>query len=189
MVDVSATPIERIDASGIQTTEAHVDLDVIIFATGFDAITGGYDRIDIRGVDGQPLSAKWQDSPSTYLGMFIAGFPNMLMVAGPQSVSGSTNFPRAIEKGVDWLTELLVHVNEHGFTRVEATAAAEEVGGRGRPIVRPAAPSIEQGLVYWVQLERCWSPRGPRSVPGVLRRRAPVRDEGRTGCCRRLRRT
>ena len=71
-----------------------------MYVTGFDAITGSYDRIDIRGVDGVALADKWRDSPRTYLGVLTHGFPN-LPVAGPQSVSGSTNFPRAIETGVD----------------------------------------------------------------------------------------
>ena len=99
---------------------------MIVYATGFDAITGGYDRIDIRGVGGQTLADAWRDGPSTYLGSLTHGFPNMLMVAGPQSVSGSTNFPRAIETGVDWLTGLLVHARDHGINRVEARSEAQE---------------------------------------------------------------
>lgn len=126
LVSLAETPIERITADGIQTTAGHHDLDVIVYATGFDAITGGYDRIDIRGVDGQTLADKWHDSPSTYFGVLTHGFPNMFMVAGPQSVSGSTNFPRAIETGVDWLTGLLEHVIDSGSTRVEAQPEAEK---------------------------------------------------------------
>ncbi len=126
LVDISDTPIERITADGIQTTAAHYDLDVIVYATGFDAITGGYDRIEIRGVDGQALGDKWRDGPSTYVGVMTHGFPNLFMVAGPQSVSGSTNFPRAIETGVDWVTGLLQHGLDHGRTRIEATADAEQ---------------------------------------------------------------
>ncbi|MEM9565708.1 MAG: cyclohexanone monooxygenase, partial [Actinomycetota bacterium] len=126
LVDLSATPIERITTGGIQTTDEHHDLDLIVYATGFDAITGGYDRLDIRGVDGVPLGEKWRNGPSTYFGVFSSGFPNLLMVAGPQSVSGSTNFPRAIETGVDWVTDLLVHVRDQGVTRIEATPEAEE---------------------------------------------------------------
>ena len=125
LVDVTATPIERFTRTGIQTTDGHHELDLIVFATGFDAITGGYDRIEIRGVGGQTLADKWSESPSTYLGVLSHGFPNMFMVAGPQSVSGSTNFPRAIEVGVDWLTGLLQHAIEHGHTRVDATPEAE----------------------------------------------------------------
>ncbi|MCL4146123.1 UNVERIFIED_CONTAM: hypothetical protein GTU68_044124, partial [Idotea baltica] len=126
LVDVTATPIERVTTNGLQTTEGEFDLDLIIFATGFDAITGGYDLIDIRGVDGQTLADKWRESPSTYLGALCNGFPNMFMVAGPQSVSGSTNFPRAIETGVDWQTALIEHVRAEGKTRVEAEPEAEE---------------------------------------------------------------
>jgi cation diffusion facilitator CzcD-associated flavoprotein CzcO len=125
LVDLSATPIERITRTGIQTTAGHHELDLIVYATGFDAITGGYDRIDIRGVDGQALRDKWRDSPSTYLGVLSHGFPNLLMVAGPQSVSGSTNFPRAIETGVDWVTGLLQHALDRGCTRIEARPDAE----------------------------------------------------------------
>ena len=126
LVSLADAPIERITANGIQTAAEHHDLDVIVYATGFDAITGGYDRIDIRGVDGQTLADKWSESPRTHLGALTHGFPNMLMVAGPQSVSGSTNFPRAIEIGVDWLTDLLVHAREQGATRIEARIEAEQ---------------------------------------------------------------
>lgn len=98
---------------------------MIVYATGFDAITGAYDRIDIRGVDGATLRERWADGPSTYVGVLTRGFPNLLMVAGPQSVSGSTNFPRAIETGVDWITDLISYVREHHVTRVEALADAE----------------------------------------------------------------
>lgn len=126
LVDVTASPITKFTKTGIQTSDEHYDLDLIVLATGFDAITGGYDRIDIRGVDGQALSDKWNESPSTYLGVLTSGFPNMFMVAGPQSVSGSTNFPRAIETGVDWLSTLMTHAREAGHTRIDAQPEAEE---------------------------------------------------------------
>ena len=126
LVSLQETPIERFTPTGIQTTAGHHDLDIIVYATGFDAITGAYDRIDIRGVDGQALRDKWSDGPSTFYGVLSHGFPNLFMVAGPQSVSGSTNFPRAIEGGVDWVTGLLQHALDTGATRVEAEADAEE---------------------------------------------------------------
>ncbi|MGB0114769.1 MAG: NAD(P)/FAD-dependent oxidoreductase [Ilumatobacteraceae bacterium] len=126
LVDLSETPIERVTPTGIQTTGDHHDLDVIVYATGFDAITGAYDRIDIRGVGGIRLAESWKDGPRTYLGLLTHGFPNLLMVAGPQSVSGSTNFPRAIETGVDWVTGLLEHAREHGQQRLEAELDAEQ---------------------------------------------------------------
>ncbi|MGH0031824.1 MAG: flavin-containing monooxygenase [Myxococcota bacterium] len=126
LVDLSETPVERITPRGIQTTRKHYDLDLIVYATGFDAITGAWDRMQIHGAGGALLADKWRDGPSTYFGLLTHGFPNLLMVAGPQSVSGSTNFPRAIEGGVDWITRFLEHVRERGITRFEARAEAEK---------------------------------------------------------------
>ncbi|MEZ5406916.1 MAG: NAD(P)/FAD-dependent oxidoreductase [Acidimicrobiales bacterium] len=126
LVDVSETPIERITPTGIDTTAAHYDLDIIVYATGFDAITGAYDRIDIQGVNGEKLAQKWVDGPSTYLGILVNGFPNFIMLAGPQSGSASTNFPRGIESGVNWITSMLEYVWEHDHTRIEPTPEAQE---------------------------------------------------------------
>ena len=83
------------------------------------------DRVDIRGVDGQKLKDRWAAGPSTYLGLLAHGFPNLIMVAGPQSASGSTNFPRAIEVGVDWVTELIDYARRNGYTRLEVQRVAE----------------------------------------------------------------
>lgn len=129
LVSLAETPIERITPAGIQTSADHYELDLIVYATGFDAITGAFDHMDIRGVGGRALRDKWRDGPSTYLGLMTHGFPNLLMVAGPQSVSGSTNFPRAIEEGVDWVTRLLAHARERGSTRLEAQVNAEREWG------------------------------------------------------------
>jgi cation diffusion facilitator CzcD-associated flavoprotein CzcO len=129
LVDLRETPIERITRNGIQTTEREYEFDIIVYATGFDAVTGAYDRIDIRGVGGQSLKDKWQDGPVTFLGLHVSGFPNMLMPTGPQSGSASTNFPRGIELGVDWVTDLLQHMWKHGYAREEATPEAEESWG------------------------------------------------------------
>ncbi|HEX7355716.1 MAG TPA: NAD(P)/FAD-dependent oxidoreductase [Mycobacteriales bacterium] len=125
LVDLRETPIERITPAGVRTVAEEYRLDVIVYATGFDAVTGAYDRIDIRGVGGQSLRAKWSDGPKTYLGMQTAGFPNLLMPTGPQSASATTNFPRAIEMGVDWCTGLIRHMHEHGYVRADATPSAE----------------------------------------------------------------
>lgn len=129
LVDITETPIRRITPDGIETSDRHFDLDLIVYATGFAAITGAFDHMEIRGRDGIALREKWREQPSTYLGVLTHGFPNMLMVAGPQSVSGSTNFPRAIETGVNWITELLAHAMEQGVTRIEAQADAEHGWG------------------------------------------------------------
>ncbi len=125
LVDLQATPIERITPKGIKTTDREYEFDIIVYATGFDAITGAYDRIDFRGVGGLRLRDKWKANPDTYLGMLVNGFPNLLMPTGPQSGSASTNFPRGIELGVEWDIELLQHMWKNELTRFEATPDAE----------------------------------------------------------------
>jgi cation diffusion facilitator CzcD-associated flavoprotein CzcO len=125
LVDLRETPLERVTEKGLRTIDREYEFDVIVYATGFDAITGAFDHIDIRGTGGQTLRDKWRDSCSTFLGMMVHGFPNMLMPAGPQSGSASTNYPRGIETGVDWCTDFLKRVREQGQTRFEATAEAE----------------------------------------------------------------
>ena len=119
LVDINETPIERITRTGIKTRDAEYDFDIIIYATGFDAITGSFDRIDIRGVDGVPLKDTWKHGPQTYLGVMVEGFPNMTMLMGPHTALG--NIPRSIEYNVDWVTGLLRHARELGLTRVAAT--------------------------------------------------------------------
>ncbi|MBV9016049.1 MAG: NAD(P)/FAD-dependent oxidoreductase [Alphaproteobacteria bacterium] len=121
LVDINETPIERITPAGIKTSDAEYAFDMIIYATGFDAITGTFDRIDIRGIDGVRLTDKWREGPQTYLGVLVEGFPNMLMVMGPHAALG--NFPRAVEYNVDWVTALIRHGCERGVTRIEATPA------------------------------------------------------------------
>jgi cation diffusion facilitator CzcD-associated flavoprotein CzcO len=121
LVDIKETPIERITPTGIKTSDAEYEFDVIIYATGFDAITGSFDRIDIRGVDGVSLKDKWQDGPQTFLGILVDDFPNMLMVMGPHA--GLGNFPRAAEYSADWITGLIRFARDRGLTRIEATAA------------------------------------------------------------------
>jgi cation diffusion facilitator CzcD-associated flavoprotein CzcO len=126
LVDINETPIERITEQGIRTSDRDYEFDLIIYATGFDAITGAFDRIDFIGSNGMTLRDKWQDGPITLYGMQTAGFPNLVTLAGPQSGSVSTNFPRGIEEAVDWTTGLIKYMREHEYTTVEATAEAEE---------------------------------------------------------------
>ena len=121
LIDITETPIERITPTGIKTSAAEYEFDIIIYATGFDAITGAFDRIDIRGVDGVWLKEKWKDGPQTFLGILVDGFPNMLMVMGPHA--GLGNFPRAAEYSADWVTALIRFARDRGVTRIEATAA------------------------------------------------------------------
>src|SRR3546814_19210215 len=91
---------------------------MIVYATGFDAITGSLDRIDLRGVGGRWLKERWRGDLSTCLGMLVDGFPHLLMVMGPNTALG--NIPRSIEYGVEWLRDLVAHMDAHGLTRAEA---------------------------------------------------------------------
>ncbi|MBL6612735.1 MAG: NAD(P)/FAD-dependent oxidoreductase [Reyranella sp.] len=124
LVDSSATPITRITPTGLETTERSFEFDVIVYATGFDAFTGAFDRIDIRGAGGMRLRDKWADGPTTFMGLMVAGMPNLVMLAGPQHAS--TNFPRGAELAVDWVTPFLQHLWKHGYTRFDARQDAED---------------------------------------------------------------
>ena len=121
LVDLMETPIERITPEGIRTSARDYQFDIIIYATGFDAITGSFDKIDFRGVQGMRLRDKWKSGPQTYLGLMVDGFPNMMMLMGPHTALG--NIPRSIEYSVDWVTRLLRFARDNGLTRLEATAA------------------------------------------------------------------
>ena len=126
LVDISETPLVRVTEQGVRTTARDYQFDIIVYATGFDAITGAYDLIDIRGIGGERLADRWKHAPSTFLGMLVHGFPNLLMPTGPQSASASTNFPRGIENGVNWCTDLLQYIRDRGYTRADATLQAQE---------------------------------------------------------------
>jgi cation diffusion facilitator CzcD-associated flavoprotein CzcO len=122
LVDITETPIERITPRGIKlgrikTSDAEYEFDIIIYATGFDAITGSFDRIDIRGADGLRLKDKWTGGPKTYLGVMVEGFPNMMMLMGPHTALG--NIPRSIEYNVEWVTDLIRYARDHQLSRVE----------------------------------------------------------------------
>lgn len=122
LVDSRATPIERITPSGLRTTGAEFEFDIIVYATGFDALRGAFDRIEFRGRDGVALKEKWRDGATSLVGMLQDGFPNLLTLLGPHTALG--NIPRSIEFNVDWVTDLLRHMRRHGLTRMEATPEA-----------------------------------------------------------------
>ncbi|WP_426534815.1 flavin-containing monooxygenase [Bradyrhizobium sp. McL0615] len=119
LVDIKETPIERITPKGIKTSEKEYEFDIIIYATGFDAITGSFDKIDFRGSGGTRLKDKWNKGPETYLGIMVHEFPNMLMLMGPHTALG--NIPRSIEYSVDWVTGLIRFAVDNKLTRLEAT--------------------------------------------------------------------
>jgi cyclohexanone monooxygenase len=126
LVDVSADPIEAITETGIRTAGAEYELDCIVFATGFDAITGALNRIDIRGRGGRRLSDKWAEGPRAYLGLEVAGFPNLFTITGPGSPSVLTNMLPSIEQHVDFIAACIAHMRAHGLRTVEAEQAAED---------------------------------------------------------------
>jgi cation diffusion facilitator CzcD-associated flavoprotein CzcO len=117
LVDVNETPIERITPNGIRTSDKEYEFDILVYATGFDGVTGAFDRIDIRGPGGVRLLDIWADGPRTYLGWQPEGFPNLLMVLGPHTARG--NIPRVVEHGMEYLTGLLEFMRAHNYTRVE----------------------------------------------------------------------
>jgi len=129
LIDINDTPIESVTETGVRTSDRDYDVDIIVYATGFDAMTGAFDRIDFIGTQGQKLREKWTDGPITYLGLQSAGFPNLIMLAGPQAGSGFTNFGRGVEEAVDWTTALFRHMQENGLTRIDTTPEREEEWG------------------------------------------------------------
>ena len=126
LVDLTKTPIEEITPDGLRTTREVYHLDSIVFAIGFDAMTGTLLALDIRGCGGQTLREKWAEGPKTYLGVSVAGFPNLFMITGPGSPSVLSNMIVSIEQHVDWIADCLVHLRAHGLHRIEATVDAEE---------------------------------------------------------------
>jgi len=126
LVDVRTSPIERITPQGIRTRDGEYDLDIIVFATGFDAMTGPLMRIGIHGRDGRSMKDMWNAGPRTYLGLQVAGFPNLFTITGPGSPSVLCNMPVAIEQHVDWITDCIAYMRERGLERIEATADAAD---------------------------------------------------------------
>ena len=123
LVDVRSAPIESITPSGLRTTEAEYELDAIVFATGFDAMTGALREIDIRADTGTDIRSKWADGPHTYLGLMMAGFPNLFMVTGPQSPGVKSQMILSIEQHVNFIAGCLEHMQSNGHTRIEAEPA------------------------------------------------------------------
>lgn len=125
LVDVTETPIEKIAPEGIQTTESFHDFDMVVFATGFDAMTGTLLQMDIQGTNGLTLEEKWEDGPQTYLGLSVHGFPNMFTITGPQSPSVLSNMPVSIEHHVKWVSDAIEYLVDNDIRLIEPTKEAE----------------------------------------------------------------
>jgi cyclohexanone monooxygenase len=126
LVDVAATPVERITGQGVTVAGQDYALDALVLATGFDAMTGALARIDIRGGAGEPLRERWAAGPRTYLGLAVAGFPNLFTITGPGSPSVLSNMLPSIEQHVEWIAGCIDHALARGHDRIEATRAAED---------------------------------------------------------------
>jgi len=126
LVDLRETPIERITPAGIRTSVDEHHLDIIIYATGFDAGTGTLTRIDIRGESGVSLAEKWRDGPKTFLGLLVSGFPNLFIVNGPHNAAALCNAGRCIEQNVDWIARCIDQMRARRQTRIVPTSEAEE---------------------------------------------------------------
>jgi cation diffusion facilitator CzcD-associated flavoprotein CzcO len=146
LVDViNDEPIERITSNGIRTSKQDHEFDILIYATGFDGVTGAFDRIDIRGKNGVRLKDAWAENPRTYLGMLAEGFPNMLMVLGPHTARG--NIPQAIEHIVDFQAGILRYMQAHNYTTVETRP--ELVDEWTETVIKAAEPLLSSKVDSW----------------------------------------
>jgi cyclohexanone monooxygenase len=126
LVDVKHSPITGINSTGVMTADSHYPVDVVVFATGFDAMTGALLNIDIRGRHGRSLRDAWADGPKAYLGVAVSGFPNLFIMTGPGSPSVLSNMVVSIEQHASWISAAIANANERGFTTIEATREAQD---------------------------------------------------------------
>ncbi len=125
LIDLRQDPIRTITETGVETASRSFEFDVIVFATGFDAMTGAIVAVDVEGRNGLSLATKWKDGPKTYLGLMIHDFPNFFTITGPGSPSVLSNMVVSIEQHVDWIGACLAHMREHRWTTIEPTSSAE----------------------------------------------------------------
>ena len=127
LVDVKSDPIASIDKTGVNLKSGrHIDADVLVCATGFDAMTGSLTRMEIKGRGGQVLRDAWKDGPASYLGLMVTGFPGLFIIGGPQSCSALANVITANEQQVDWIAKAITWLDEKGYTSIEPTPEAQE---------------------------------------------------------------
>jgi len=126
LVDVRSAPIEGLTEKGVKTTDAEYELDMIVFATGFDAMTGAMKKIDIQTDAGAKIGIKWEDGPRTYLGIMMADFPNLFMITGPQSPGVKSQMILSCEQHVDWIADCLEHLRSSGQSKIVPETKAED---------------------------------------------------------------
>ena len=184
LVNLGETPIERITAKGLKTTNESFEFDIIVYATGFDAIIGTFDQMDIIGTGGARLKEKWSQGVATAYGLAVNGFPNFITLAGPQSGSVATNFPRGIEEAVEWTTSLLKFIRDHGYQRFEPTREIEEewvdhVDRMAGKILFGRQKSWFTG--YNSNVDRDFTPKAIVYAGGAIRYRQKIGDEADSG--------
>jgi cation diffusion facilitator CzcD-associated flavoprotein CzcO len=180
LVDVREAPIERITPTGVKTRDAEYALDVIIFATGYDAVTGALNRIEIHGEGGQTLEDKFAEGPRTYMGIQSAGFPNLFTI----NAASVGNFVRAAEPLVDWVSDCICYVRDHQFTRISPTPEAEaawtqHVAEAGAKILRTQADSWFVGAN--IPGKARFLLTSPDTAPVMRAKRAEVAAKGYAG--------
>jgi cyclohexanone monooxygenase len=126
LIDLRADPLQHFTATGIKTKHNSFDFDAVVLATGFDAMTGAIERIDIRGVGGETIKEHWAAGPETYLGLMVAGFPNLFLITGPGSPSVLTNMIHSIEQHVEYVASIIGSLNAAQAARIEASREAEQ---------------------------------------------------------------
>src|SRR4051794_32344796 len=126
LIDIRSAPIQEITSKGLRTTEAEYELDAIVFATGFDAMTGALFKLNIHGKGGIALERQWADGPHTYLGVATAGFPNLFIITGPGSPSVLSNMPVSIEQHVEWIADCIQYMRGRNLDTIEATEEAQQ---------------------------------------------------------------
>jgi cation diffusion facilitator CzcD-associated flavoprotein CzcO len=174
LIDTRTEPLEEITRTSLRTAAEQYEVDVIIFATGFDAVTGPFLRMDIRGEDGLTLQEKWRGGPRTYLGLATAGFPNMFMVTGPGSTFG--NLTVSIEHHVEWISDCLEYMAEQGIDVMSADPDAEAAWGA--QIARDAERTLAaQADSWWTGANIPGKPRGVLFYPGSFGRYRKICDE------------
>jgi len=149
LVDLRVEPIERIVPNGIRTSASTYALDVILFATGFNAMTGALDRINIRGRRGRTLRQTWNQGPRTYLGLQVSGFPNLFLITGPGSPTITGNVVVLIEQNVEWIARCMEHVRRQGKTLIEANHDSEQLWADHVASVASASVTTTDGCNSW----------------------------------------
>ncbi|MCZ8381259.1 NAD(P)/FAD-dependent oxidoreductase [Mycobacterium sp. CPCC 205372] len=147
LVSVRRTPITSIDADGISTSDAHYDVDTIVLATGFDAMTGALGKMQIVGRGGKTLNDDWRNGPRTYLGLGVDGYPNLFVVSGPGAPAVLANMVLHAEAHVNWIADCIRHLDDHGYAAIEATK--EAVDGWGMELARRAEATLFTKANSW----------------------------------------